>query len=46
MEGSYKRPGGFAENPNARSKTITLAEGENTYGVSARRSWFLAVYCA
>lgn len=34
LEGSFKRPGGFAENPNARSKTITLAEGENTYGVS------------
>ena len=34
MEGSFKRPGGLAENPNARSKTITLAEGENTYGVS------------
>jgi hypothetical protein len=45
MEGSYKRPGGFAENPNARSKTITLAEGENTYGVSSR-SRFLAVCCA
>jgi hypothetical protein len=38
MEGSYKRPGGFAENPNARSKTITLAEGENTYGVSSSMS--------
>ena len=36
MEGSYKRPGGFAENPNARSKTITLAEGENTYGALNR----------
>jgi hypothetical protein len=35
MEGSFKRPGGLAENPNARSKTITMAEGENTYGVSA-----------
>lgn len=45
MEGSYKRPGGFAENPNARSKTITLAEGENTYGVSSRRPCLLAVYC-
>jgi protein phosphatase PTC1 len=33
-EGSFKRPGGLAENPNARSKTVTLAEGENTFGVS------------
>ena len=37
MEGSFKRPGGLADNPNARSKTITLAEGENTYGVSVLR---------
>ena len=33
--GSIRRPGGLSEDPNARSKTMTLAEGENTFGVSA-----------
>lgn len=28
-----KRPGGLADSPNARSKTITMADGENTFGV-------------
>lgn len=32
--GAGRRPGGLADNPNARSKTITMAMGDNTYGVS------------
>lgn len=29
-----KRPGGFSDGPNARSKTITMADGDDTFGVS------------
>ncbi len=32
-ESSLKRPGGLSEGPNARSKSITTAEGDDTYGV-------------
>lgn len=31
-----RRPGGLSENPNARSKSITVADGENTYGALNR----------
>jgi len=31
-----RRPGGLAESPNARSKTITTADGENTFGALNR----------
>ncbi|WVN88535.1 uncharacterized protein L203_103746 [Cryptococcus depauperatus CBS 7841] len=31
-----RRPGGLSEGPNARSKTVTMAEGENTFGQSFR----------
>lgn len=27
-------PGLFSEGPNARSKTVTVADGDDTYGVS------------
>lgn len=31
----YKsRPGGLTDSPNARSKSVTVAEGQETYGVS------------
>lgn len=33
---SIKRPGGIADSPNARSKTITMADGENTFGALNR----------
>ena len=29
-----RRPGGFADGPNARSKSVTVAEGDETFGVS------------
>jgi protein phosphatase PTC1 len=32
-----KRPGGLSEGPNARSKSVTVAEGDDTYGVSGER---------
>ncbi|WVR03065.1 hypothetical protein IAU60_000054 [Kwoniella sp. DSM 27419] len=30
------RPGGFTEGPNARSKSVTVADGEDTFGVLNR----------
>lgn len=29
-----KRPGGLSDGPNARSKSVTVADGEETFGVS------------
>lgn len=29
-----RRPGALSSDPDARSKTVTMAEGENTFGVS------------
>ena len=34
-----KRPGGFTDGPNARSKSVTVAEGEDTFGVSTDLLW-------
>ncbi|WWC97553.1 hypothetical protein V866_004437 [Kwoniella sp. B9012] len=31
-----KRPGGLSDGPNARSKTVTVADGEDTFGVLNR----------
>ncbi|WWC90182.1 uncharacterized protein L201_005115 [Kwoniella dendrophila CBS 6074] len=31
-----RRPGGFSDGPNARSKTVTVADGEETFGVLNR----------
>lgn len=28
-----RRPGGLSEGPNARSKSVTVASGEDTFGV-------------
>lgn len=30
---SLKRPGGLSDGPNARSKSVTTAEGDDTFGV-------------
>lgn len=31
-----KRPGGFSDGPNARSKSVTVADGDDTFGVLNR----------
>ncbi|WVQ82901.1 hypothetical protein IAT38_005037 [Cryptococcus sp. DSM 104549] len=31
-----RRPGGFSDGPNARSKSVTVAEGDDTFGVLNR----------
>jgi hypothetical protein len=33
-EGHPRRPGALSSDPDARSKTVTMADGENTFGVS------------
>ena len=33
-EGIPRRPGALSFDPDARSKTVTMADGENTFGVS------------
>ena len=33
-EGIPRRPGALSSDPDARSKTVTMADGENTFGVS------------
>lgn len=37
-EGIPRRPGALSSDPDARSKTVTMADGENTFGVSL--PWF------
>lgn len=39
-EGIPKRPGALSSDPDARSKTVTMADGENTFGVSLWCSGF------
>lgn len=34
-EGLPRRPGALSSDPDARSKTVTMADGENTFGVSS-----------
>ena len=34
LSGSMKRSGGLSDGPNARSKSVTVAEGDDTFGVS------------
>jgi hypothetical protein len=32
-----KRPGALTDSPNARSKSVSVADGHNTFGVRTRR---------